>query len=104
MQVLQTAPSDPMPSAAEGMIVLSHPVRFDNRHEAAIKDLASEFELLFYHVVYAACAGLLDDGPHFGSEYSPGIGLDQQRAKIRHGFHQLDAVVLDGQHPRAPPA
>ncbi len=71
--------------------------RFDNRYEATINDLASDFELLFYHVFYAACAGLLDDRPHFGSEYSLGIGLDQQCAEIRHGFHQLDAVVLGGQ-------
>src|SRR5215510_3200102 len=68
--------------------------RLDDWHQTSGDDLLSYFELLVHDVLDAGSVGLLDDRAHLGSEYALRFGLVEQRAKLGHGLHQLDPVLL----------
>jgi hypothetical protein len=66
----------------------------DDRHEVRRNDLPSRFELLVHDLLNALCVGLFDKGAHLGSEYALRFGPGEQRSKIGHGPHLLNAALL----------
>jgi hypothetical protein len=57
-------------------------------------DLPTGFELLVHDALDARYVGLVDDRAHLGSEYALRFGFVEQRSKLGHRLHQVDAAHL----------
>jgi len=68
--------------------------RLDDRHKARGDDLSTGFELLVHDVLDARYVCSVDDRAHFGSEYALRYGPVEERSKLGHRPHQVDAAHL----------